>query len=605
MNDTEIHEFWSTRPILAHIHQFAQARRRSPWAVLGVSLVRANGIVPPATALPPHVGGRASLNTFIALTGPSGAGKGTSEATARDAVTFCWHDGRTVDLPEFPIGSGEGIARTFMPPPKDKEGNPEREQIITALFSAPEIDTAAGLFARSGSTLESELRKVFSGEQLGFTNAQAHTRTQVPAHAYRCSLIVGVQPGRAGALLDGADGGTPQRFIWLPVLDADMPDERPPEPAPLTITQPRFTGDLTVPDVARAAIDAHQLAMHRGEVDPLDGHRLLVRLKVAAALMVLDNRREAPAINDEDWHLAGVVMAMSDRTRAWVQRERAEAARRSNRGRALASAERDEVVSDRKLLRAKQAVVRWLAKSGELPARELRPKLKADIRDYFDPAIAELADEGQILVIDVPNGKRYQLTTEVHAVPQVQPPYPQLNGAVPEVQHVPPATVTNLDSRRSQETERPKLSCQKWFNNHIAELRADGHTTAESFAVNRAGEAAGYTRGNLSQAASNHPDIVVISRSSRGATWSITGDRQSAYVPAPDFFAHYLSKLPDGTTQVDQTDYRRASAAAGYGWEAAAKAATKHPRIESVPAEGDGRERVWLIRPETNEGEAS
>ncbi|MDC8982159.1 hypothetical protein PR370_06110 [Mycobacterium marinum] len=450
---TEIDDFWCARPILSHVRQFAQARRRCPWAVLGVTIIRANGIIPPAVGLPPHVGGRASLNTFVALTGPSGAGKGTSESAARDAITFRWRHGAVADLPEFPIGSGEGIARTFMPPAASKDGEPEREQIITAIFSVPEVDTAAGLFSRSGSTLESELRKVFSGEQLGFTNAQAHTRTRVPAHTYRCGLIVGVQPGRAGALLDGADGGTPQRFVWLPVLDADMPDERPDEPPPVTVDQPEFRGDLTVPDVARAAIDAHQLAMHRGTVDPLDGHRLLVRLKVAAALMVLDSRDHKPAIDDEDWHLAGTVMEVSDRTRAWVQRERSQAAQRSNRGRALATAERDEVISERKLQRAKQAIVRWLDKAGELPSADLRRRLKADLRDYYGAAIAELADENTICEIPIKNGMSYRINSEGTHVPKSTPPYPQFNQGVPHGTRVPPPPERDPNSASSHTSD--------------------------------------------------------------------------------------------------------------------------------------------------------
>ncbi|MEC4763358.1 hypothetical protein VT930_09600 [Mycobacterium sherrisii] len=447
-DDPQFHEFWSARPVLAHIRQFAHARWRCPWAVLGVALVRANGIISPDVALPPLAGGRASLNMFVALAGPSGAGKGTSESTARDAIKFCWRTGEPAVLPEFPIGSGEGIARTFMPPAKGKDGMPEAEQIFTAIFSVPEVDTAAGLFSRSGSTLESELRKVFSGETLGFTNAQSHTRTLVPAHSYRCGLIVGVQPGRAGALLDGADGGTPQRFIWLPVLDPDIPEEAPDEPAAITITAPRCAGDLVVPEVAKAAIREHQREVHRGTVDPLDGHRLLVRLKVATALMILDNR-PAAELTGEDWDLAGHLMEVSDHTRAWVQHERAEAARRSNRGRALATAERDEVISDRKLARTKETLLRWLAKSGETSGADLRRKLKADLRVNFAPAVSELADEGRITVIETDKGIRYRLAPEVHPCTESTPLYPQVNGGVPKYTGVPPAAVTDLDSPSS------------------------------------------------------------------------------------------------------------------------------------------------------------
>jgi hypothetical protein len=159
--------------------------------------------------------------------------------------------------------------------------------------------------------------------------------------------------------------------------------------------------------------------------------------------------------------------------------------------------------------------------------------------------------------------------------------------------------VTYLGSRKSPETGRRKLSAQKWFNRHIDELREAGHTTAESFAVYGVGEAAGYTRGNLSQAARNNPDIVLIDRTNRGATWSITGDRQSAYIPATEFFADYLARLPAGTTVIDQDDYRREARAAGYAEATACKAATKHPRVESVPAYGNStNQRIWQVLPD-------
>jgi hypothetical protein len=144
---------------------------------------------------------------------------------------------------------------------------------------------------------------------------------------------------------------------------------------------------------------------------------------------------------------------------------------------------------------------------------------------------------------------------------------------------------------------RPKASCQKWFNRHIDELRAGGQSTVESFAVYRAGEVAGYTRGNLSQAASNHPDVVVIARDGRGATWSITGERDNAYTTAAEFVDDYLSNLDADSAEIDQDHFRQAVTAAGYSWETAAKAATRHPRIESVKDADDGRKTVWRITP--------
>jgi hypothetical protein len=326
---------------LGHVRDFARGRRVCPWSVLGVALVRASCHIPPHVVLPPLVGGRTSLNLFCALVGPSGVGKGGSESAGRDAITFTGNC--ITDLPELPLGSGEGIARTFG---ADSDTH-------SALFTAAEIDSLGALFSRQGATLESELRKMWTGETLGFTNAQKATRTLVERLTYRAGVIVGVQPLRAHTLLQGADGGTPQRFIWMPVLDQDRPDDRPDTPDPIDINVPDFPiGALVVPDVAERAVDDHQAAIHRQDpdVDPLAGHGLLCRLKVACGLMALDGRKQ---LDEDDWRLAGDVMAASDRTRESVQRAAAQKARSINTARALASAERDEIISETRAKRAR------------------------------------------------------------------------------------------------------------------------------------------------------------------------------------------------------------------------------------------------------------
>lgn len=172
----------------------------------------------------------------------------------------------------------------------------------------------------------------------------------------------GVQPGRGSGLLDDADGGTPQRFVWLPTTDPDSPAELPEIPAvyELPVWPPRANaskvvigstsaaslldvpvkaGDLCVlgvPDVARNAIREHRYKTLRGDTntDPLDGHRLLCRLKVAAALMWLDRRTDQ--VSEQDWELAGTVMAVSDATRNGVVAVPADKAQASNRARGRA-----------------------------------------------------------------------------------------------------------------------------------------------------------------------------------------------------------------------------------------------------------------------------
>ena len=324
---------WDARPELAHIAAYAHARMCSRWAVLGIALSLVACTVPPNVVLPAIVGSYASLNMFVAVVGRSGSGKSAAIAAARSAVV-------TYGYPMVPLGSGEGITRAYAyRRPKDIELTWVERSV---LFTSTEVDAMAALGSRAGATLLPQIREMFNGATLGFGYAAADKRLILPEHSYRAGVVVGVQPGRAGALLDDSDGGTPQRFLWVPGIDITVPrrpDEAPPPwklqplhwPPPL---EPPSNGDdeddrpkskgigrrevLTVATVAQDAIRdaAHQRAT--GADDPLDGHALLVRLKVATSLAVLAGRK---IVDAADWELANQIMAVSDATRAQVQHQ--------------------------------------------------------------------------------------------------------------------------------------------------------------------------------------------------------------------------------------------------------------------------------------------
>ncbi|MDC8973988.1 DNA primase family protein [Mycobacterium marinum] len=154
--------------------------------------------------------------------------------------------------------------------------------------------------------------------------------------------------------------------------------------------------------------------------------------------------------------------------------------------------------------------------------------------------------------------------------------------------------------RRQQTSEihKPTLSAAKWFAERISKLREQNHSTAESAALYAEGEALGYRRQNLISAASLHPDIRVISRTSAGTTWSIDPAQQIAYKPVSEWINDYLSTLPADTREVNRATLRAAGEAAGYTWENVRSSARDHPRIESRPAHGDSkRDRVWHLKP--------
>lgn len=376
-----------------------------PWSTLGVVLARAVASVEPNVMLPPLIGSPASLNMFIALVGVSGEGKGGSEGAAREAVVFLDSLGQPTEIDEFPLGSGEGIARTFRPSVGSAEATRTR-----AIFSVPEVDTLAALGSRTGSTVMPELRKLFFGEPLGFANAHKDTRSPVPAHSYRASLVVGVQPMRSGMLFRDSDGGTPQRFLFLDVADLDAPDEEPVAPDPWEVKMPRWetTGPvrLSVPEAAREVVLRHRRAVLRREgVDPLDSHVMLTRLKVAAGLMLLEGRT---VVDDDDWTLAGMLLAESGRVRARAEHALTVRDRAANRARAAAEGERAAIVDDLKhegeKRRVRTTVLRHLRQKGRMSFRDVSKALKHELRSHLEPVLGELVEAD--VVREVVDGTR-------------------------------------------------------------------------------------------------------------------------------------------------------------------------------------------------------
>ena len=337
-------DFWESRRSLSEIRDYALACMAAPWGVLGATLVYVLDIVPYSTGLPGIADDDSpgSLNLFVGIAGDSGTGKGSSEKIARR------YTGRNVV--DVPPGSGEGIAKLFARRPTQKElsaqpGEPEWVQIEqagadkivihqrNAVISVAEIDTLGALMSRSGATLGETLRRAFSGETLGFGYADDSKRIIVPAGAYRMGLIAGIQPKRSAALFDEADGGTPQRFLFFPGSDPRIRrgrENRPAKPKPLTIDTRRWPAIVPMCNQARDDIEIAAEARGQGIGDPLDGHLLFVRAKVAAALSIIDSRRE---IREDDWHLAGMAIDVSNRVRRHCLDELAAAAAKANEDR--------------------------------------------------------------------------------------------------------------------------------------------------------------------------------------------------------------------------------------------------------------------------------
>jgi hypothetical protein len=397
-------EFWKSRSVLTHIREYARSRMVSPWAVLGVTLARAVCSVPPSVVIPPTIGGPASLNLFVGLVGNSGDGKDSARKVAAEAVTF-----RQEEFPTIPLGSGEGLSHIYLKPPRGNEEEPRRVR-NSALVLVGEIDTLGALAKRQSSTVSGQLRQGAMGEDLGFQYADEKKRLIVPEHTYRLCLIAGIQPKRSATLLDETDGGTPQRFLWLPATDPGAPDLPPPSPAPLIWAPPpvdsaekihlgnRIYWSVTLPEIVRTTIVEARRARLRGLGDALDGHALLTRTKVATALGILDGRYN---LLDEDWALAGTIMAVSDTQRALCQRALESIAVRENQAKAVAEAERAVVVETRvDEERVKKLIVKVRKKLDELgptPGANLRRAFASRDRDLVDEALERMLAVGEVV----------------------------------------------------------------------------------------------------------------------------------------------------------------------------------------------------------------
>lgn len=357
-------EFWEARPALAHIRQAAHSRGRSPDAVLGVVLARVAALVPPWVTLPPLVGTTATLDLAVALVAASGGGKSSSAGVAEELVPI---DDDTVA--EVPVGSGEGIVDAYLgwvtEEGEDGKKHRVRRQVHQAVIAMLDEGQALNeLGGRRGATLLPTIRTAWSGGRLGQANADEARRRNLPPRTYRFALVAGFQPSTAIPLLQDSATGTPQRFVWLAARDPDAPPvgAEPDWPGPLPLRRSaRQAGHLEVdPDVA-TTIKAADRARVRGEVtgDELDAHRDLSRLKVAALLAALEERR---TVTNEDWHLAGQVLDSSDRVRATIQHEALRAAMRAEEAGTARAVRRAQVLDHDADQRALGVMARAIAR---------------------------------------------------------------------------------------------------------------------------------------------------------------------------------------------------------------------------------------------------
>lgn len=407
-------EFWDSRPILAHCHRYARARRVSPWATLGAVLARTLAAVPPTVVLPNIIGSVGSLNLYVANVAASGGGKDAALSCAKDAVVF--KNGTPfmlnvppLDLYERALGTGQGLISEFANVVKIKDdegkdtGGTEVQMIRdSVIFKVGEIDQLKSHASMQGANIMPTLTDGWSSNEIGGAYRDKKLDLMLKPHSYRLCLVANVQPSRAAVLLDdhARAGGLPQRFIWLPAIDPDMPDVAPECPEPVTVWLPMFGLDreeMDIAEVIKNDLHADRLIKGRGQDtgDPLNSHLLFCQEKIAAAFALLDSRTK---ITGEDWELAKVVISRSNRTRTEVINtlinDEGEKSKHRRAAVVTTAVESDKAIRDAAICHVAESIKKLLPSDGDwITKATLRRKIQYKYRDLFDQGVQQLGDQ--------------------------------------------------------------------------------------------------------------------------------------------------------------------------------------------------------------------
>lgn len=339
-------EFWDGAVVLKHIRDAALSQLVSPDAVLHATLALLASTVDKETHV--HTGVRPSkLSYFAALIGGSGGGKTQALEVARELVAdyldkrFIPREGEDEKEPylDIAIGSGEGLIDMFCgdkreetPAPTAKD--PDKVRVSTkwgqvrhnAMASKDEGRELLSVNQRHGATGLSILCELWSGSKAGqFNTASGGKRRSVEKGSYTLGVVLGFQPEKIEPLFDDAAGGTPQRFAYAMAeyapLDPDQGMELPPWPGELRINMRAESAGVKVKLDADAAAEVqhHRRLKAAGKLPEdgageLDGHRMLLRCRVAALLTLLCEdtvERDEITVSPTAWDLSKQIVDTS------------------------------------------------------------------------------------------------------------------------------------------------------------------------------------------------------------------------------------------------------------------------------------------------------
>ena len=397
-----ISEIFDGSEELAHIQAVARGSLCAPLAVLVSTLALAATAAPANLVLPPIVGSASKVSNYVALVGPPGAGKSVAQGIARQLVP---------GAPALGLGSGEALFKVFLEHGAEDENGQQGPMQLTKHPTATGVydegEHLLNSMSRQGSTLGAMLRSAWVGALISSVIAGASQDARMlPAFRYQLSLVIGLQPGLCGPLLQDQSGMT-DRLVFAEVTDRTLDPDDPiiaPQPfaalgrddfEPLKVEGLNFPA-FKVDSKIQSAIRIDRVRRVKGEhtPQPFDGHSMLCRLKISAALALLHRR---PEVEPTDWEIAGLIETASSRCRQGLIEQANENKRANAAEQGELAALRSDAFDSEYLAKVCERIER-LVRQGKSRRFQIDRNLSPKQRPYADSAITRLLDEARIRI---------------------------------------------------------------------------------------------------------------------------------------------------------------------------------------------------------------
>jgi len=398
-------DFWEARPVLAQIRQAAWSRSCSPDAVLAGVLARYSASLPPQVKLPDD----GTLDIFVVVQGHSGSGKSKAGKTARALYPADNIKGVMMDRN---VGSGEGLAEAFF-----EWVNEDGEVCSSSTKGARKVRTKHGLhFAtdegaalqasagRMNSILIPAMCAAWMGESLGQLLADPTKSRMIEPMTVRVSAEIRIQTAHGWKLFqeEFSSTGLSQRMICLPAVDPKVyanykaGQPRPQWPGELELPRPAIIGGETVLSYSDEILD--HLAEEQAQVhnpawvgDPLDTHRTLSALKIAAILALWESRLK---ITQSDFNIALRVLLTHVANRELLRATQIQAKKIAHETKVTAAVNQEVAIANAKeaeMLGKTVTFLRDKIRAGDFPSRRV---LSVPRRAHYEEAKSMLQAEG-------------------------------------------------------------------------------------------------------------------------------------------------------------------------------------------------------------------